>query len=294
MAHHKLISDITELDMQGWFSNNKTVGTQGLLSFCEAIKKKLRGCEFAPKDSRSAWVYMPDQIYALGWVGYGDYRESAKEEIASYTVYSRNIINDMYCDNSFQYYTRGSVNMNVALRHASRYLTRYSPLEIAKELRNPFRQGAKDIEHDANSALRKQEKALFDRRHNEFNERMCRVAVELKVLLSTGYEFTDPALGEELRDYFGKEEEHHTLARQHNAYCVVIDTFLGKQRYQVVSVDSAGSWRPTIHDDVSVYDDESVPGDLAGKLSVLSMCNVDQYVTDVGVRVNEKVFYVAR
>lgn len=292
MATHKLIAEIlshtwdTPHDLQSMFSRNEP-----LRAFCDEVKKKLRGCEFAPKDSRSVWVYVPDQVYALGWIGYGDYRDNAQETVKSYTVYSRHIVNDMYSSASYQYHTRGSVHMNVALRHASRYLTRYSPIEVAKELRSPFKKGASDAEYAAKSDMLQQEKALFGK---TFNTRMCRVAAELKVLLSTGYEFTDPAIGEELKAYFTKEEEYNELAQERNAYCVVIDTFLGKQRYQVVSVDGAGGWNPTVRDDVSVYDDESIPGDLAGKLSVLSMCEVDQYVTDVGVRADDRVFYVAR
>ena len=292
MATHKLIADIVSQtwdaphDLQSMLSRNEP-----LRAFCDEVKKKLRGCEFAPKDSRSVWVYVPDQVYALGWVGYGDYRDNPQDTVKSYTVYSRHIVNDMYSSASYQYHTRGSVHMNVALRHASRYLTRYSPIEVARELRSPFKKGASDAEQGAKHDMLQQEKALFGK---SFNTRLCRVAAELKVLLSTGYEFTDPAIGAELREYFTKEEEHNELAQERNAYCVVIDTFLGNQRYQVVSIDGAGGWSPTIHDDVSVYDDESIPGDLAGKLSVLSMCEVDQYVTDVGVRADDRVFYVAR
>jgi len=292
MATHALISDILSSewtaphDLQSMFSRNEP-----LRAFCDEVKKKLRGCEFAPKDSRSVWVYIPEQVFALGWIGYGDYRDNAQEAVKSYTVYSRHIVNDMYSSASFQYHTRGSVHMNVALRHASRYLTRYSPIEITNQLRSSFKQGASAVEHEAKSDMLQQEKALFGK---SFNTRMCRVATELKVLLSTGYEFTDPTIGEELKEYFTKEEEYNELAQERNAYCVVVDTFLGNQRYQVVSVDGAGGWSPTIHDDVSVYDDESIPGDLAGKLSVLSMCEIDQYVTDVGVRANDRVFYVAR
>lgn len=287
MAMHKLISDITDTDMDNHNFANRTE----LLAFCDAVKQKLRGVKFAPKDGRSVWAYMPDQVYALGWIGYGDYRNSAEKEIRSYTVYSRNITNDGYADYSMQYHTRGSVRMEVAVRHASRYLTRYSPIEIAQELRKPFKDGASGIESEAKNELREQEKRLFDR---SFKQRLCRVATELKVLLDTGYEFTDPAIATELRAYFTAEEEHNVLAKDRHADCVVVSEFMGKQRFQVVGVENAGNWNTRVHDNVLTYDDESLPGDLAGKLSVLSMCAINQYVTDVGVRVDERVFYVAR
>ena len=42
------------------------------------------------------------------------------------------------------------------------------------------------------------------------------------------------------------------------------------------------------------YTEDTIPEDLSGKLSVLSLCDNDQYVDNVGWRVSETMFYVVQ
>lgn len=287
MTEYKLVSQIKD---EG--EHRAYMGTPSeLADFCYDLRRNLRGCMTTIRDRRSVWVYMPDDVFAMGWVGYGEFRDRAKTDVDAFVVCSNHIANEKYSSHSTQYHMKMTVNRDVAMRNAKKFLRRPTPVEVAEYFKKSMKGGASSVEGEARHAFNEVKRDLFD---TNYRTVLPPIAAELKILLDSGYEFVDKTIGDNIRKLFEKAEEFQDKAQKINAYCVVLQERLGRTIFEVVTVDDVANYTCTIHEDVQRYHEEQVPEDIAGKLAVLSMCEVDQYVPDVGVRANEKVFYVAR
>lgn len=287
MTEYKLVSQIK--DEREHFAYMGTPSE--LADFCYDLRRNLRGCMTTIRDRHSVWVYMPDDVFAMGWVGYGEFRGRAQKPVDAFVVCSNHIANEKYSTHSTQYYMKMSVNRDVAMRNAKKFLRRPTPVEVAKYFKRSMKSGASNVEGEARQAFNEVKRDLFDA---GYRSALPPIAAELKILLDSGYEFVDKTIGDNLRKLFETAEEFQDKAQKINAYCVVLQERLGRQMFEVVTVDDVSNYTCQVHQDVQRYDESTLPEELAGKLAVLSMCEVDQYVPDVGVRANEKVFYVAR
>ena len=289
MTQHKLVSELqSDTEFNDLFAPNVP---SELKSFCYDLRIKLRGCKVAPRDNRSMWVYMPNDIFAMGWVGYGEFRHSCREATDAFVVYSRKISNEKYAEYSTQYRMKMSVNPDVGMRNAKKFLRSYSPTEIADHYKRSMKSGASDIETEARHAFNVVKRDLFD---TSYRSVLPPIATELKILLDSGYEFVDKTVGDNIRKLFETAEEFQNKAQKVNAYCVIAQERMGRQLFEVIPIDDAAGFSPEIDDNASRYTEADLPEDIAGKMAVLSMCQVDQYVPDVGIRAQERVFYVAR
>lgn len=287
MTEYKLVSQIKD---EG--EHRAYMGTPcELADFCYDLRRNLRGCMTTIRDQRSVWVYMPDDIFAMGWVGYGEFRDRAQKPVNAFVVCSNHIANEKYSSHSTQYHMKMSVNRDVAMRNAKKFLRRPTPIEVAEYFKQSMRGGASSVESEARQAFNEVKRELFD---TSYRSVLPPIAAELKILLDSGYEFVDKTIGDNIRKLFETAEEFQEKAQKINAYCVVLHERLGRTIFEVVTVDDVNNYSAKFHDEVQRYHEEQVPEDIAGKLAVLSMCAVDQYVPDVGVRAAEKVFYVAR
>lgn len=287
MTGYKLVSQIKDER-----ARRAHMGTPSeLADFCYDLRRNLRGCVTTIRDQSSVWVYMPDDIFAMGWVGYGEFRDRAKTKVDAFVVCSNHIANEKYSSHSTQYHMKMSVNRDVAMRNAKKFLRRPTSVEVAQYFKRSIKGGASSAEGEARQAFSEVKRALFD---TNYHTVLPPIAAELKILLDSGYEFVDKTVGDNIRKLFETAEEFQEKAQKINAYCVVLHERLGRTIFEVVTVDDVNNYGCTFHDEVQRYHEEEVPEDIAGKLAVLSMCAVDQYVPDVGVRAAEKVFYVAR
>ena len=80
-----------------------------------------------------------------------------------------------------------------------------------------------------------------------------------------------------------------------NVWFVRVFERFGRQSFEVVGVDNAeNNWNAKAHDEIHRYNSDTVPEELAGKLSVLNMLQDKQYVDGVGQNCGEGMFYVCR
>jgi len=262
----------------------------GLEDFCYDLEHTIRGVRTTPRDERTSWVYMPHDVLPMGWVGFGDFRYSASENIDSYVVHSRCIENAKY-NGGEQSRMKMSTNRTVALRNAKKFLRSYSPVEVTKALSRIPKEAAREVEQGTRTEQDKLYRKLFG---TGYKQELPAVANELRTLLETGYTFMDKSVETDLRAYFAAADEHEAKKQDLDMYCVIASERMGKQVFEVVEANKIKGWSPKISDEVARYDDTALPEELAGRMAVLSMCAVEQYVPDVGVRAAENVFYVAR
>ena len=262
----------------------------GLDDFCYDLEHTIRGVRTTPRDARTSWVYMPHDVLPMGWVGFGDFRYSASENIDSYVVHSRFIENAKYSGGDLMR-MKMSTNRKVALRNAKKFLRSYSPVEVAKTLSRVPTDAAREVEQETRTEQGELYRKLFG---TGYRQELPAVANELRTLIETGHTFMDKSVETDLRAYFAAADEHAAKKHELDMHCVIASERMGKQVFEVVEANKIKGWDPKISDEVTRYDDTTLPEELAGKMAVLSMCAVEQYVPDVGVRAAENVFYVAR
>tara|TARA_Y100001937_G_scaffold62638_1_gene85940 strand:+ start:83 stop:943 length:861 start_codon:yes stop_codon:yes gene_type:complete len=286
MANTKLVEEIIK-EGHNWEVNN------ALYTFCYELVKSVRGWTFAQRNSKSVWIYRPNDVFAMGWVGYGEFRHEPKESVDAYVVYSRHVRNEKYSNGTKQFHMTMSVRRDVAMRNAKKYLRPHSPIEVASELKKSARNGASNVEDEARKELSGLEEELFSLRKSK--DRMPKIAAELKALLNSGHTFIDESIKDSLQKYFVAAEEYAEKAANRIMDCIVIGETMGKQTFDVVEVRNINDYYGKVGESgVTRYHEDTLPEDLAGKLAVLGMCEPDQYVHDVGVRAAERVFYVAK
>lgn len=288
MADTKLIEKIiVETENKEWEVDN------ALYTFCTELTNSVRGWTFAQRDHRSVWIYRPNDVFAMGWIGYGEFRHEPKESVDAYVVYSRHVRNEKYSDGTPHFNMTMSVRRDVAMRNAKKYLRPHSPIEVAKELKKSARNGASNVEDEARKELSNVEDELFSIRKSK--DRMPKIAAELKALLDSGHNFIDEGIKSSLQKYFAAAEEYAEKAANRSMDCIVIGETMGKQTFDIVELLNVNDYFGKVGENgITRYHEDTLPEDLAGKLAVLGMCEPDQYVHDVGVRAAERVFYVAK
>jgi len=268
----------------------------GLKDFAYDIGKKMKGIKFKDRDGKTQWVYREGDNYAMGYIGFGEFRDN-KDGTHRYTVWSPNINNGRY-GHGAQMYMAEALHRSKGVANAMRYLRplsveqtialskddcRRKANEVVHEAANEFSHGAELIKKDFLSA-RGGDNALQK---------------ELRHMIETGYEFLDKTLGEQLRKSFTALKELE-IAKSANKdtfiFVEALKTVTGRQTFRVatdVNVSFYGDISSEeLQDKISVYTQEELPEELAGKLSVLSMLDIEGYVEGVGYRAAENVFYL--
>ena len=265
-----------------------------LQTFMNRLQGVFRGVKFVKMRSNKVWVYYPDEPYPMGYIGYGDFRTEVCGD-DQYMVASRKITNDKYGDYQDQFRMKMSGNMDTAIRNAKRFLRNFSPHEMAGANAKLLRSKANDQPEMLGSKFRKSMRELFDHevgnRTGAFNGRML---TELRHLVDSDHGFVDGEFGHQLKQMFEmgdawRESFHKTV----NVYFVRVFEKFGKQTFQVTELDDVRDYNPRVSDQFLTYTDD-LPEDIMGKLAVLSMTEDGNYVDDVGMRVDEGMFYVVR
>ena len=278
-----------------------TKDADGLLDFCaplqtfmDRLQGVFRGVKFVKMRSNKVWVYYPDEPYPMGYIGYGDFRTEVCGD-DQYMVASRKITNDKYGDYQDQFRMKMSGNMDTAIRNAKRFLRNFSPHEMAGANAKLLRSKANDQPEMLGSKFRKSMRELFDHevgnRTGAFNGRML---TELRHLVDSDHGFVDGEFGHQLRQMFEMGDAwRESFLKTVNVYFVRVFEKFGKQTFQVIELDDVRDYNPRVSDQFLTYTDD-LPEDIMGKLAVLSMTEDGNYVDDVGMRVDEGMFYVVR
>ena len=188
-----------------------------------------------------------------------------------------------------------SGNMDTAIRNAKRFLRNFSPHEMAGANAKLLRSKANDAPEMLGSKFRKSMRELFDHevgnRTGSFSGRML---TELRHLVDSDHGFVDGEFGHQLKQMFEMGDAwRESFQKTVNVYFVRVFEKFGKQTFQVTELDDVRDYNPRISDQFLTYTDD-LPEDIMGKLAVLSMTEDGNYVDDVGMRVDQGMFYVVR
>jgi len=266
-----------------------------LFEFMDEISKAIRGVRFVYKYAYERWVYMPGEPYPMGYIAFGDYRVNTAGD-DRFVVCSRKIKNVRYAEYSDPYHMKMSNKLEPAVRNAKKFLSNYSPIEMAgvdrAEVRSKISETRELVTRKAGACA--QDIGLGAVSSMERQEERGTLLNELRHLLNTDHEFVDARYSAKLRTMFESMEEldaHQN--KQVNMNFVRGYQRLGKQAFDVVPVDEISSYRGTVREEVNRYTDD-LPEDIAGRIAALSLMADKSYVEGVGYRVNESMFYVVR
>jgi len=275
----------------------------GLLDFAHKLTQQMKGYKVSVSEMHNMlYVYREGDNYVMGIIGYGDFQTSGDGN-DRYAVWSPNIKNMKY-SHGLQQNMSLALKQDKAVKNAMKYIR---PLTVEQTMKLSLRQchrAAQDVVakiRDNTGELRRELVNNFFDTSTYSAPKPNPLQRELKHLVESGYEFLDKDLGDKLHKMFGGLKELEA-ARQ-----VVDNTFTfveaivsptGRQMFRVhTDVDASTHYSITrsvseLPDNTSVYDQHNLPDELAGKLSVLSMLELEGYVEGVGYRAADNVFYV--
>ena len=115
----------------------------------------------------------------------------------------------------------------------------------------------------------------------------------MRTLVKVGHEFTNKQLESDLLNYFKLEEEHEVIKTKgvKVSYVRIYEKY-GKQCVDVATIIKDPKVYGNTVDTVVTYDKADAPEDIVGKVAVLSMVENNNWVDDVGYRVDATMFYV--
>lgn len=278
---HKQVSDINTTQPQ-FFHHHE------LQLFCEELTKQMRGVKTTPRDSRSQWVYVDGEMMARGWVGFGDY-QSSRHGDSKFVVSARHISNGKYSDYSEQYYMKMSVNMNATLKAAKTWLTKYT----TREIDNVFRTAVRDQVNLKRSRLRGKVDKLTDTLGMaRYGSEKSRLLAELRHLCDSGYNFTDPVFGDEVKQLFSTQKSMDSLGDYIPMDFIHIYPTPWETRADILHIEDAQGYPRNAQGEMKTWVADELPESAMGRVAVMQMCEDGQYVEDVGYRVNEHTFYI--
>lgn len=277
--------------------DSENAGATQLHQFMDEISKAIRGTQFAYKAELERWVYMSDEPYPMGYIGFGDYRQTTSGD-AKFVVCSRKIHNMKYATHSTPYNMRMNVKLETAVRNAKKFLLNYSPMELAEVDKSVVRRAIDEARELAAREARQdaREVGLIGGFQGDGSGTLAlqdTLLNELRHLLNTGHEFVDAGYGAKLRPVLESMKGLAAQSEQVNMHFVRGYERFGEQAFVVVPVDEINSYKCTVRDEVARYTDD-LPEDIMGRVAALSMMADKSYVDGVGYRVDGNMFYVVR
>ena len=291
---HVLVATLEEeethdgpFDLSAFIANERNHGSDDYATFLEALAKKLPTCKFRKitASGSAIHVYLPTDHFVLGRVGWGDWSVDGKPT-NSIMVQSPRIRNDKYCSDRTQHYMWTSINPKRALSNALGALRSHTPIAVAKHY-------ASDVASKVwNSDYKSQDKVSKVRgnviRHGSLEQ-------ELRGIVASGYAFINAEFSDRVTSFLHEADEY--AFRQQKVDMLYVRAYmLGEQQvFDTVPIANMHKHYEFMVEESSLrYTEDTLPDDIRGKLSMLLMVAMKEYVDDVGMRVNEEVFYVTQ
>tara|TARA_R110002124_G_scaffold123353_1_gene282155 strand:- start:184 stop:915 length:732 start_codon:yes stop_codon:yes gene_type:complete len=235
---------------------------------------------------------MDNEPMVLGWIGYGDYQTS-KSGDPKYVVYARDVANMKYSDYTDQYYMRMAVNIDTAVKHAKRFMRKYTTDEIATVFAGDIKRAVRQVKGEADDAYETARADVGIKNSSYSSDADKRLMSELFNMIHAGHKFVDAELDTNIRTLMAKKKESDRFGDAD----IPVDFLRTYEHYDGMRVDTTRlkdimSYKTEpMYDHKHTYLAQDLPEELAGKVAVMSMCENGHFVEGVGYKVNDAMFY---
>jgi len=270
--------------------NNSYVENE-VARFADAVAAALKA-KWSYKRRNSVWIYRENEIYALGFVGYGDFTDKANGNVA-YIVHSRNIENCRYNDYNAQHYMSFAKHFEKGLANATRHL-RTIPCHVAVEAeRKNLRRQMRDIDDYSSRKVRQLANDVTDDLSRGNNSPLEQ---EFRNLVNMGHTWLDANFGEKVKAFINYRDEDTSSGKDMFTAVYINISPRGTQSANVYTNMDGKEWNwepdPSNHYgcDVDQLDEE-----LKRKVFTLQMVEQGTFVPNVGFHaLAGRLFYVAQ
>ena len=231
-------------------------------------------------------VYIEGSDYVVGVIGHGKKYGIKEVDKSVYMINSRKIANDKFASHRDQYYMSFVSDHKKAVRLALSKLVPYSPKEMANISIHDFKDHIESVRNNVRSGVSNLISPLSDR--NILMREMRNLIAQNTMFVTE--EFQRAAAG------FIKAEEEWNEVRNKpvHGYYVYVRMVGSEQWVDIVEATDAQKYHSVEHCPVTSMPVSDVPEDIQGKVAVLSMGQIGQYMQGVGVRTTEKSFWLER
>lgn len=275
--------------------------TKELLSFAQALQKAMPKVKFFPHtfnfltDKRihvcdEMFVYMDDFPCDLGRISWAD--NGVQSGQYTYGVYSRKIQNAKYATHRDQHHMVMTSDLDKAVKNARKHLVPYTTRELAQVFYDPLHNNVSKVLDEVK--LKAHHGAV-----NIVNNRMA-ILQEIEFLKKRGVEFVTPEfreLSENVEQLLNnyREQETRKVSAVFVRFKQVGDTTYAdlQEVYNVREIRWDVQMNTADAQAISCPADE-LPQDIAGQIAVLNILENEGYVSGVGMKVDDKTFWVER
>jgi hypothetical protein len=231
-------------------------------------------------------VYIEGSDYVVGVIGHGKKYGIKEVDKSVYMIQSRKINNEKFAPHRDQYWMSFVADYKKAVRLALSKLVPYSPKEMANITISDFKDHIETVRNNVRSGVHGLISPLSDR--NILMREMRNLIAQNTMFVTE--EFQRAAAG------FIKAEEEWNEVRNKpvHGYYVYVRMVGSEQWVDIVEATDAQKYHSVEHCPVTSMPVSDVPEDIQGKVAVLSMGALGQYMQGVGVRTTEKSFWLER
>lgn len=282
----KLVSDINEEIKSGM---NASTQPDELVAFGIAVQRAMRGVKLKKRDGASTWVYREDDMYAMGWIGYGDFY-TTRYGPKKFVVYSRKIENKKYSSGSKQHYMRMSNRMDIAVKAARQKLSSYTIPEIAVLHADMIRHELYRLSSSASDRLRNAYEALG---LNRYSKHKSSILQELVHLAEVGHVFLNADIKPKMEELIAAQKVDIKDDEVVPVDFINVRERFGRQYVDKVRLENVNTFSATVvEEECEMWEENSVPEDVQRKVAVLYACQPRQFVEGVGYKYNDTMFYI--
>ena len=279
--HSKFILRVQEI-VHSDSTNLPRQPSSNLKKFQDALRKKMRGVQFSTTSANSCWAYYPHETFARGKL-----IDRFDGLVNTFAVNSRTITNERYAEYSDEHYMQWSKNLNTAVKKAAAALVEWSTLEMSTLHARTYDRGRSDLIY---ASSQKRTEVLADLGVTGHSPAFA-------TLQSMIHQITDLDVKSKVEEVLRHEKENAELESvgASPTFVHVCQDYRGRQILEAQKIDriyysAVDATQVPKRYAEGAQDDEY--GDLVGKISVLSMATVGDYVTGVGMKADEDMFYV--
>jgi len=234
-------------------------------------------------------VTMDDCPYQIGHIGFGDF-SATKSGKPTYVVHSRKIRNPKFREGRDQFHMVMTLDIKKAIINAKKYLTPFSTKELATYSYDSIASNSQTALIHANNQMTKTLDPI-EYAKNLWIKELLNLKNQGVTFVTQQFQDIMKVLPERV-DIYNEEKKKKVYGLFVRLYNVGEDTYIDVQQ-----ADNLRGSLPALKSlilDMQTFSMSSAPQDILGGVATLAILEPNQYVTNVGMKIDEKHYWIER